>query len=247
MVSMVLRVARLGTNSIPRASEAAFNFNESTGEFSFVVAPDFENSLDGNGDNIYTVTVTAISTADFTTAPAESEIRLQTTINLEVTDVNETPTIVDQSFSAPENSTFVGVVTSNDQEEDQVYSIAEGGDGSLFTIDPITGELSFVTAPDFESGNNTFSLTVEVKDEEERLPIQSNVAVTVTDVDEAPSIEDQSFSTPENSTFVGFVSSNDPEGNQVYSIADGGDASLFTIDPEYRRTVICEPTRFREW
>ena len=80
---------------------------------------------------------------------------------------------------------------------------------------PNTGELSFVTAPNFESGNNTFSLTVEVKDALERDPIQSNVTVMVTDVNEAPTIADQSFTTPENSTAVGVVTSTDPEGDQA--------------------------------
>ena len=66
-----------------------------------------------------------------------------------VADVNEAPTIADQSFTTPENSTVVGFVASTDPEGDQLYSIAGGNDASLFTIDPNTGELSFVTAPEF--------------------------------------------------------------------------------------------------
>ena len=169
---------------------------------------------------------------------------IQSNVIVMVTDVNEAPTIADQSFTTPENSTAVGVVTSFDPEGGQIYSIADGGDGSLFTINPDTGELSFVTPPDFESGNNTFSLTVEVKDNLQRDPIQSNVTVTVTGVDEAPSIEDQSFTTPENSTVVGVVTSSDPEGNQVYSIADGGDGSLFTINPDTGELSFVNPPDF---
>ena len=61
------------------------------------------------------------------------------------------------SVSIAENTTAVTTVTATDPDVGQTlsYSISGGADESKFTIDPTTGALSFITAPDFEPPTDT--------------------------------------------------------------------------------------------
>ena len=66
------------------------------------------------------------------------------------------------------------------------YSIVGGADQALFSINPSTGALTFITAPDYESptdagGNNVYDVTVRVSDGNGGTDDQ-DIAVTVTDV-----------------------------------------------------------------
>ena len=50
-----------------------------------------------------------------------------------------------------------------------LYSIQGGADQNLFSIHSVTGELSFLQAPDYESagdngGDNVYNLTIQVSD-----------------------------------------------------------------------------------
>ena len=69
------------------------------------------------------------------------------------------------AFSVDENTLSVGEVTAIDLDGETVtFSIVDSGDGAFFDINPDTGELAFKAAPDFETGPNTYTLTVEATD-----------------------------------------------------------------------------------
>ena len=83
----------------------------------------------------------------------------------------------------------VTTVTSTDVDGGAAsYSILAGGDAAKFTINPVTGVLSFLAAPDYENPtdggfDNTYSLTVEVSDGSGVNPTDTQaITVTVTDV-----------------------------------------------------------------
>ncbi|MDW3193246.1 MAG: BspA family leucine-rich repeat surface protein [Cytophagales bacterium] len=59
--------------------EALFRINEDTGELFFLSAPDFENPLDADGDNVYVVEIIADDTREI----------ISLTLNITVEDVNE--------------------------------------------------------------------------------------------------------------------------------------------------------------
>ena len=66
------------------------------------------------------------------------------------------------------------------------YSIVGGADAAKFTINPTTGALAFVTAPDFEAptdsgANNVYDVTVQVSDGNGGIDTQA-IAVTVQNV-----------------------------------------------------------------
>ncbi|NET89130.1 MAG: hypothetical protein F6K45_13720, partial [Kamptonema sp. SIO1D9] len=122
--------------------------NPTTGNLSFVNAPDFENPADANDDNVFQVEV---SVSDGTEVVTQN-------LNITVTDVDEqtpnnAPTFTSNAtFSVAENTTTVATVTATDADGDNLtYSLSGGDDQNLLTINPTTGNLSFVNAPDFEN------------------------------------------------------------------------------------------------
>ncbi|MDE0866601.1 MAG: DUF4347 domain-containing protein, partial [Rubripirellula sp.] len=76
------------------------------------------------------------------------------------------------SIAVQENATSVTsvVATDNDAPTDIMsYDIVGGADASKFTIDPVTGFLAFITAPDFETptdvgGDNLYVVEVQASD-----------------------------------------------------------------------------------
>lgn len=85
-----------------------------------------------------------------------------------------------------ENSTVATTVVATDADGDSVtYEIAGGVDADLFEIDSTTGELSFITAPNFEmatdeNADNVYEVTVSASDGSEGTT--QNVSVSVVDL-----------------------------------------------------------------
>ena len=95
-------------------------------------------------------------------------------------------------MNVAENTTGVTIVTATDVDlppQTQTYSITGGADAAKFSINSSTGALSFISAPNFEApsdvgANNVYDVTVQVSDGS--LADTQAIAVTVTDVNEAP-------------------------------------------------------------
>ena len=175
-------------------------------ELRFSAVPDYETPADdddndGNApDNVYEVTVKV------------SDGTLSTTrdVTITVDDVNEPPTITtsDTTTSVAENTTAVLTFAATDVDTDSgntlTWSVESTADGGKFSIDQSTGALTFSNAPDFETptdvgdtaGNNTYVVTVKVTDNGidgnrgagDHLSSTHEITVTVTDVNEAPTI-----------------------------------------------------------
>ena len=85
-----------------------------------------------------------------------------------------------------ENTTAVTTVSAIDPEGNALtYSLSGGADRTLFAINPTTGALSFVTAPNFEAPadagtNNIYNVQVQVSDG--TTPVIRDLTVTVTNV-----------------------------------------------------------------
>ena len=166
-------VDTVGTNpaafSIIGGSDAA-KFTISNGNLVFVTAPDFSNPTDADHNNSYIVQVAASDGVNGTNA----------TITVNVTDVNEAtshaPVITSNggadtaTTSVAENTTAVTTVTATDPDGDAVtYSIVGGADQGKLQINSLTGALSFITAPNFETpsdsdGNNSYVVQVRASD-----------------------------------------------------------------------------------
>ena len=164
-----------------------------------------------------------------------------TTVTIEVTNVNETPAVTGQmTIQYEENGTAaLDTYTADDPENQDVDWTLAGSDGGLFQIDS-SGVLAFQSPPDHEmkrdSGrNNVYNVTVRATDRPPTgtpLTGTRTVAVTVTNVDEPPTIEEG----PENVDYaenrgdaVARYRAADPENKAVDWTLAGPDRDLFEI------------------
>ena len=111
-------------------------------------------------------------------------------------DVNAEPVFEDDcnaciEVAIDENTLAVIDLDATDADGDTLtYEISGGADAALFTVDPATGELTFIDAPDFEApldadGDNVYDVKVKVTDGEGGSD-EACVKVEVEDVDDTP-------------------------------------------------------------
>ncbi len=182
------------------------------------------------------------------------------TISLTAGPVNFAPVITSSgagllaAIAIAENTVAVAQVTATDANnvigdplnpQGITFTIIGGADQAQFTINPITGQLSFVSAPNFENPTqlglipNVYEVIVVASD---GIAIDTQtISVTVTDVFEPinlpPTITSNgggataATSTAENSTAVTTITAIDPEGGAItYAITGGADSAKFAIN-----------------
>jgi hypothetical protein len=224
-------LAPLAFSIIGGDDETAFDIDPSTGLLTFVAPPDFEAPGDADGDNVYLVDVQV----------TDGLFIVSQSISVNVQNVNDNPPIITSgaAFNVNENELSVGTVTATDADNlaPLTFSIIGGDDAASFSINPITGAIAFVQAPDFENptdlnGDNIYLLEVQVSDG--LLSDSQLIAVTVLNLnDSAPVItSNSSFSVPENTTAVATVTATDADslGPLTFSIVGGTDVGAFSID-----------------
>ena len=222
------------------ADAALFVIDPVTGVLTFAAAPDAEAPADADRDNVYQVTIDA---SDGVNADRQA-------LSVVVGNVNDnTPVITSggggsgYSFSLDENTTAAITVTASDADgTPPIYSIAGGADSALFAVDPATGALTFIQAPDHEQPadadrDNVYEVTVEANDgaNGDRQSLQITVRNTN---DSAPVISSNGgggtalVSLAENNLGATTMIATDPDGptSLTYRIAGGADAALFHLD-----------------
>jgi hypothetical protein len=216
------------------ADQSLFILNSVTGELTFKAAPDFEQPMDADGNNIYEVEITAY---DNFGEPATTTLRGTTisTLNIEVTNVNEAP-IITSGTSANFAENGIGIVytvTASDPDAgtNLTYTLANDSDASLFNINGTTGAITFKNAPDFEApldngGNNIYNLTVTASDGS--LTSSKAIAITVTDLNE---IKGNPLTNNGRNSIVGTVGSDyitGLAGAKTLTGGQGNDSFVFT-------------------
>ncbi|QDU99025.1 cadherin-like domain-containing protein [Lignipirellula cremea] len=156
--------------------------------------------------------------------------------------VNMAPVITSSNaVNAAENQTDVLTVTASDADGDKpTFSIQGGADAAKFSLDSMTGVLVFLAVPDLEApgdanGDNIYSLQIAADDGRGGIDLQT-LNVTVTDVNEAPTLNPATLTLNENSpagASAGFAKASDPDAGQSlrYVITGGNGAPAFAIDP----------------
>ena len=217
------------TYSISGADAALFNINATTGAVTFKSSPNYEAPGDAGGNNVYDVKVTA---SDGTLSSTKD-------VAITVTNVNEAPTVTSAataSFAENASGTvYAATATDPDAGSTITYSIT-GADASLFNIDSVTGAVTFKTSPNYEApgdagSNNVYDVNVTASDG--TTSATKAVAITVTNVNEAPTITSAATANfAENgSGTVYTAAATDPDAGSTltYSIS-GTDAALFNIN-----------------
>ena len=216
--------------SLSGTDAALFTIDPTTGEVSFIAPPDAENPGDADRDNVYDIVVTASDGPNRTNQP----------VTITVTNVNDnTPSFTSpDSADVEENQRLAYTTIATDADGDDLSYSLSGTDAALFTIDPNTGAVSFIDAPDFEApgdagGDNVYDIVVTASDGTNST--DQTVAITVTNVNEvgnAPIFtSDASAAVAENQTAAYTAMATDGDGDALTYSLSGTDAALFTIDP----------------
>ena len=139
-----------------------FVINTPGSQLAFTATPDFLNPADENGDNIYSVIVTA----------SDGNLSNQQSITVIVTEAESALRITTSGFAIiPENSTSVMTVAaiSPNPAATITFDTIGGADVNLFTIDSTSGALTFTNPPDFEMPadsdlDGTYEVIIEADD-----------------------------------------------------------------------------------
>ena len=131
-------------------------------------------------------------------------------------------------------------ITSTDPADSMTYSITGGSDQGRFTINSVTGALSFVAPPNFEAPtdsntNNIYVLQVTANDGDGG-SVNQIILVTVANVNEAPSLTvvqpvlslAENASTLTATAIASLTITDDGTGTNTLSLA-GADAGDFEI------------------
>lgn len=217
------------TYSLSGEDADLFQIDASTGEVRFVSAPDYEAPADANGDNVYNIVVTASDGLNTT----------DQAVTVTVSNMLEVPPAITSAVVANvwEGATSVITVTATDLDEDPITYSLTGTDAALFSIDPATGEIRFLEAPDYEAptdanGDNVYEVTVAASDG--MFVTEQGLTITVNDINPAPTFETeaaQSVSVDEGQLIVeAGVFAMDAEGEAITYSLTGVDAVFFEYD-----------------
>ncbi len=149
-----------------------FEIDYSDNTLNFKVAPDFENLTH---NNYYEVWVSA----------ENGDLETFQKITIKVRDVAEVFEFTNaNTFSILENSTQVDTIVANNLETpaEISFTLADGVDSELFTIDYSNNTLNFKVAPNFEDANHSNTYEVQVNADNTYRSISQTITITVNDV-----------------------------------------------------------------
>lgn len=175
---------------------------------------DFE-AYAATGDTVFTLIV---KVKDSKPAKDGSELFAIDTMSITLTDDNEPPVIVTDTVTVAENTaggTFIDSLESTDPDGDvEILTYTMVGTSEYVDLTP-DGSITVKTGAniDYEKVQSTV-ITVIVTDAGGLVSPPKDVVVVITDVNEPPSISDQSYSVKEDAkvgSTVGEVKASDPD------------------------------------
>lgn len=155
---------------------------------------------------------------------------------------NQAPTITSGAeVTVAENSTGIAyTATATDPDGDEVSWSLAGLDQDLFTIDELTGEVTFKESPDYESPqdrdkDNTYELIITATDKE-GLNDTKSIIVNVDNINELPTLSlnntltslDENADTGTPIKVANILINDDGVGTNTLSLT-GEDAEFFEI------------------
>ena len=201
------------TYSISGTDAASMSVNSSTGALTFNTAPDYETKTS------YSITAEV----------SDGTNNISRSTGIFIVNVNDVaPTFTSSSsFTANENQTSVGTIQAVDAEGDTVTYSISGTDKESLNINSLTGILSFISEPDYES-KQQYTVTALASD-----GVNSStqaLSISINDINEAPSIVSSIISVDENSTDIGSISASDPENDTITYSISGTDAASMSVN-----------------
>jgi hypothetical protein len=222
----------LGNDANSGEDANSFTINAATGVVS-MVARNFENREDANGDNVYQVTIVATD---------EDENYTSEYFQITITDVIEVTNLIINPIadvSIPANTFFTGVVpsTNGDFIGEIIYYLS-GDDKIAFNINARTGVVT-MAGRDFynpldANADNVYEIDIVVLDIDGNTDSTKQKITVVEDI----TIENQEFTIAENSPNATIVGDVQTKGNPTeFSITGGEVYDAFAIDNTGQITV----------
>ena len=211
-----------------------FSINSQTGEI-------FTNQSFASNTEYYN-SITIQTTDNHPNNPLASSAAI--TIKISAGWVNESPVAQDLVIDISNNvaiNDYIGQVIATDPNQEQTlsYTITQGNDDNLFSINESTGEI-FALSSIFTTSDVQYNLVVEIKDDAESpLSALSNVSINITGmtINHSPVVEDQTFEIRKNDKVgdvIGQVIASDPDTEQTlsYAIIQGNELGYFEINSQ---------------
>ena len=236
------------TYSISGADSNLFTIDPASGDLAFVSPPDHEQPTDSGADNVYDLAIIA------TDSPVGNQA--QQSLAVTVTNLNDNQpqfNLSSSTFAVPENSTAITTIIVTDADADDLtLALTTSTDSSHFTLDPSSGALAFISAPNYESpqdanADNDYQLELSVSDGDHTT--SQAITVRVANVDEAPAFTaaSQDLSVNENSSGTIYTAAaSDPEQASLAYSASGADAALFTLNSTSGALAFITPPNFEQ-
>lgn len=198
-----------------------------------------------------TPTVTLVVRITGNGTPATSTLA---TITVHLTDANDAPKLPQQTtFNVNENSpngTVVGTIPATDDDAGQslTYEFSDSNVNGPFAINPVTGEITVIdeaaVSVEYQA---SWGWMVRVTDNgNPALSTEAWVFLHLRNVNDAPTVADQSFTIEENSqygSFVGHVEASDPDGYQLTGqIVSGNENGAFAFNSYDRTLYVANPS-----
>ena len=167
-------------------------------------------------------------------------------IIINLTDANDPPVLTPAGpfnlAENPANGTSIGtpiVATDDDVGAGDVltYTISDGNSSGAFAIGSSSGQITVAdngaTNFDFEDAPTSYDLTIQVEDNAGATDTET-ITINLTDVNEPPVTNNNSFTPNENvanGTEIGSVDADDPEDDPLtYTLVSGNTGSAFALN-----------------
>ena len=193
-----------------------------------------------------TVSGTPTVPGSYVVAVSATDGRLGATagFRLQVTTVNDAPSISDQSMSVVAGASATTVLGRLVAADEEGAALQFGGGNNRFAVAP-DGTVSVLDPSVLTNGAGPFAVPVSVSDGDKTAFATLTITVTP-QPDRAPVVDDQSRSVPENSVLGtpvgGALVATDPDGDTVaWSITAGNPTGAFAIDPSTGQLSVSGP------
>jgi uncharacterized repeat protein (TIGR01451 family) len=139
------------------------------------------------------------------------------TVFITVTPVNDAPLAKDQIVTIPEDTSTNLVLVGSDVDGSVTYAILSGPtQGTLGTLNTNTGAVAYTPTANY-NGADSFTFTVS----DGSLLATGTVSIAITPVNDAPIANNQSVTTPEDTSTNLVLVGSDVEGPVTYTILSG--------------------------
>lgn len=166
-------------------------------------------------------------------------------VRVELSDVNEAPTLAAQSFSVRETAadgSAVGEVVASDPDAgvngELTFAIIGGSGAAIFAIDAVSGQISVADASAITPAQSPFSLEVRVSDGgSPALDATASMSITVVDVNDPPTftpgadVEVVEDSAAFDAPWAGAIDDGDGGGQGLEFVLVNSNPALFSTAP----------------